>query len=61
MEMSAKKRRTVEADLTALLKPTAWMPKLQAYKTLDLIERLRREIRTPGGHSLYFSEKGLES
>ncbi|MFN1268289.1 hypothetical protein [Pseudomonas lundensis] len=61
MEISAKKRRILEADLTALLKPTAFVPKLQAYKTLDLIERLRREVRTPGGHSLYFSDKGLES
>ena len=61
MEISAKKRRILEADLTALLKPTAFVPKLQADKTLDLIERLRREVRTPGGHSLYFSDKGLES
>ena len=61
MDMPAKKRRTSELDLSVLLKQTALMPKIQAHKTLDFLESLRREIRTPGGHSLYLSDQGLES
>lgn len=61
MEIPSKKRRAAEFDLATLLKPKELMPELQAVRTLDFMERLRREVKTPGGHSLYFSEKALES
>ena len=61
MEIPSKKRRAAEFDLATLLKPKELMTELQALRTLDFMERLRREVRTPGGHSLCFSEKALES
>lgn len=61
VEIPPKKRRAAEFDLAMLLKPQELMTELQALRTLDFMEKLRREVRTPSGHSLCFSEKALKS
>jgi len=61
MIISPKQLRSAQKDLDVLLKPSELMGEVAALKSLEFMERMRREVKTPNGSRIYFSEKANNS
>lgn len=59
--MTSKQLRAAQADLQVLLKSSELMSEIQAMKSCDFMERLRREVRTPSGYKVCFSDRAAKS
>jgi len=61
MIIPPKQLRSAQQDLDVLFKPSELMGEVAALKSLQFMERLRREVKTPNGSKVYFSEKANNS
>ncbi|QQQ52336.1 hypothetical protein JJQ97_09030 [Pseudomonas syringae] len=61
MLISSKQVRSAQKDLDVLLKSSELMNDVAALKSLEFMERLRREVSTPNGSKIYFSDKASQS
>lgn len=59
--MTPKQLRSAQFDLQVLLKPANLMSEVQSFKKLGFTESLRREVRTPNGTKVCFTDRALES
>lgn len=59
--MTPKQLRAAQADLQVLLKPANLMSEVQSFKKFGFMESLRREVRTPNGTKVCFSDRAVVS
>ncbi|UVL23723.1 HEPN domain-containing protein [Pseudomonas donghuensis] len=59
--MASKELRQAQTELQVLLKSKHLMTEMQAFKSFDFMERLRREVRTPNGSKVSFTDRAVKS